>query len=413
MDLVALADSAWKHDGPLVSTRDPGLEVAEVGEGTAFVPSFANVSAVATDDGLVLVDTGGWHLAEKAYEQLRHWSKDPVHTAVFTHGHIDHVFGMERYEADAEAAGAARPRVVAHEAVDARFDRYRLTAGYNGVINQRQFSLPRPTWPTEFRRPDLTYRDRLDLQIGGARFELHHGKGETDDATWVYVPARKTLLTGDMVIWCIPNAGNPQKVQRYPVEWAQALRNMDTLGAELLLPGHGLPIFGAERVHQLLDETATMLESLVEQALSLLNEGARLDELIHSVKPPADLINRAYLRPVYDEPEFVVHNIWRLYGGWYDGNPAHLKPAPDGALALELAGLAGGASTLADRALALAAQGDDASMRLAGHLAEMAAQAAPDDEGVLQARSQVFAARAKVETSLMARGIFAAAARET
>jgi len=24
----------------------------------------------------------------------------------------------------------------------------------------------------------------------------------------------------------------------------------------------------------------------------------------------------------YDDPEFVVHNIWRLYGGWYDGNPA-------------------------------------------------------------------------------------------
>ena len=413
MDLVALADSAWNQDGPLVSTRDPGLEVAEVGDGVGFVPSFANVSAVATDDGLVLVDTGGWHLAEKAYEQLRHWSKDPVHTAVFTHGHIDHVFGMERYEADAEAAGAARPRVVAHEAVDARFDRYVLTSGYNGVINQRQFSLPRPTWPTEFRRPDLTYRDRLDLTIGGEHFELHHDKGETDDATWVYVPARKTLLTGDMVIWCVPNAGNPQKVQRYPVEWAVALRKMDELGAELLLPGHGLPIFGAERVHQLLDETATVLESLVEQALALLNEGARLDELIHSVKAPEHLVNRPYLRAVYDEPEFVVHNIWRLYGGWYDGNPAHLKPAPEGALAVEIAALTGGASALADRAQALAASGDDASLRLAGHLAEMAAQAAPDDEGVLQIRSQVFAARAKVEQSLMSRGIFAAAARES
>ena len=28
----------------------------------------------------------------------------------------------------------------------------------------------------------------------------------------------------------------------------------------------------------------------------------------------------------------IVRNIWRLYGGWYDGNPARLKPAPDEAL---------------------------------------------------------------------------------
>src|SRR2546430_11540937 len=47
--------------------------------------------------------------------------------------------------------------------------------------------------------------------------------------------------------------------------------------------------------------------------------------------------------------EFVVRNVWRLYGGWHDGNPAHLKPAPDAALAAEVAVLAGGPSRLAAR----------------------------------------------------------------
>jgi hypothetical protein len=42
----------------------------------------------------------------------------------------------------------------------------------------------------------------------------------------------------------------------------------------------------------------------------------------------ADLLERPYLRPVYDEPEFVVRTVWRLYGGWYDGNPAHLWEHP-------------------------------------------------------------------------------------
>ena len=47
------------------------------------------------------------------------------------------------------------------------------------------------------------------------------------------------------------------------------------------------------------------------------------------MKPPAHLLERPYLRPVYDEPEFVVRNVYRLYGGWWDGNPANLKPARD------------------------------------------------------------------------------------
>jgi alkyl sulfatase BDS1-like metallo-beta-lactamase superfamily hydrolase len=105
-----------------------------------------------------------------------------------------------------------------------------------------------------------------------------------------------------------------------------------------------------------------------------------------------------------------VRAVWRLYGGWYDGNPAHLKPAPDAALAAELAALAGGAGVLADRAAALAATGD---LRLAGHLAELAAQAAPDDAGVHRVRAAVFAQRAGEELSTMSRGVFSWAADES
>ncbi len=85
-----------------------------------------------------------------------------------------------------------------------------------------------------------------------------------------------------------------------------------------------------------------------------------------------------------------MHNLWRLYGGWYDGNPAHLKPAPDAQLAGELAALAGGAARLAERATELAAQGD---LRLAGHLAELATQAAPDDPALHRVRADVFGQR--------------------
>jgi alkyl sulfatase BDS1-like metallo-beta-lactamase superfamily hydrolase len=185
---------------------------------------------------------------------------------------------------------------------------------------------------------------------------------------------------------------------------------MVALEPELLLPGHGLPIVGRDRVRQALTEGAELLESIVEQTLAMMNAGVRLDDIAHSVQPPAYLLERPYLQPIYDEPEFVVRNIWRQYGGWYDGNPAHLKPAPGAALAGELAALAGGATKLAERARELAAAGD---LPLAGHLAELAAQAEPDDKGVHAVRAEVFSARAREEASTMSKGIYSWAAHES
>ena len=64
--------------------------------------------------------------------------------------------------------------------------------------------------------------------------------------------------------------------------------------------------------------------------------GDTLDEILHRVRIAPELLEKPYLRPVYDEPEFVVRNIWRLYGGWYDGYPENRKPAPAPAFALEV-----------------------------------------------------------------------------
>ncbi|HEV3367508.1 MAG TPA: alkyl sulfatase dimerization domain-containing protein [Acidimicrobiales bacterium] len=434
-DVLAIADRLWRGE---VSTSEihplrPSPGLAEVADGVAFVPSFANVSAVSTDDGLMLVDTGSALMATDVHHILRRWSPGRLNTAVYSHGHIDHVFGVPVWAAESAEAGWPEPVVVAHEALPARFDRYILTAGYNGIINRRQFNIESLQWPTEYRYPDRTYRDRLDLTVGGTSAELHHAKGETDDHTWTWFPHARVLCCGDLFIWASPNAGNPQKVQRYPLEWADALRRMLALfdlpggGPEVLLPGHGYPVIGGDRVRQALGDTAELLESLVEQTLALMNGGARLDEVIHTVKPPHRLMERPYLRPVYDEPEFIVRTVWRLYGGWWDGNPATLKPAPERTLALELADLAGGAGALADRALALIdPAGDragesgpgpsgteDDAMRLAGHLAELAWLAAPDDPGIREARRMVFSRRADAASSTMAHGVFSWAARES
>ncbi len=127
------------------------------------------------------------------------------------------------------------------------------------------------------------------------------------------------------------------------------------------------------------------------------------DEIVNTVRVPADLLERPYLRPTYDEPEFMVRNIWRLYGGWYDANPARLKPAPDAAVAAEVATMAGGSAALARRAAELCEAGE---LRLACQLVEWAAQAAPDDDAVHAVRAEVYRIRRDSELSLMARNIF-------
>jgi alkyl sulfatase BDS1-like metallo-beta-lactamase superfamily hydrolase len=143
-----------------------------------------------------------------------------------------------------------------------------------------------------------------------------------------------------------------------------------------------------------------------------MNEGARLDEILHAVRPPAELADRPYLQPVYDEPEFVVRNVWRLYGGWWDGNPATLKPAPERAVAAEVVGLAG-ADAVSARVDELLETGDEASLRLAGHLAEWLVQADPTSAAATALRHRVFSARVAEERSTMCKGVFGWAARES
>jgi len=283
------------------------------------------------------------------------------------------------------------------------------TAGWNGAINSRQFGagLVNIEWPTEYRMPDVTYRDAVTFERGSLTFELRHARGETDDATWTWVPEKKILHPGDLFIWAVPNAGNPQKVQRYLSDWATALRSMAALEPETMLAGHGLPIFGRDRVVAALTDTADLLDSIESQTIELMNLGKPLDEVIHTVEVPRHLQDKPYLRPVYDHPQFLVRNVWRRYGGWYDGEPDNLLPAPRAQQAREWVALAGGVGPVLDRVRALVAAGD---LRVACHLLEFAVLAEPSSTEAHEVRAEVYRARSDQQESSMARNILAHAA---
>jgi len=406
-------------------------ELSEVADGIAMVESFSHCVALSTDEGLVCFDASGAQSGQAVRDSLRGWSSDRVSHLVYTHGHADHIGGSMFFADD-------HPMVVGHENVAVRMDRYEYTNNWNLLINARQFGgisgdlnlvmtgddvvegrvvvesgkprTGRRFLPAATLRPETTFGDAGELQVSGELIELHHDRGETDDHLWAWLPARKAVMTGDFLIWNFPNAGNPQKVQRYPIEWAAALRKMIAKGPELLLPAHGLPIEGAERIARVLDDVATALETLVAEVVALMNAGANLDTIVHTVRVPEETLAKPYLRPFYDEPEFVVRGIWRQFGGWWDGAASRLKPSPDAHLAATIADLAGGADVLLRRADQAIADGD---VRLACHLADLAGWAAPCDPMIHAGRAAVYLARRKAEPSLMAKGIFAAAARES
>ena len=86
-DILTLADKLWRGETDLeghhpVSGQNLG-NIAEVTEGVAFLPSFANVSAFTTGEGLVLVDTGSAPLAKVVHEQVRSWTAERLDTAVY------------------------------------------------------------------------------------------------------------------------------------------------------------------------------------------------------------------------------------------------------------------------------------------------------------------------------------------
>jgi alkyl sulfatase BDS1-like metallo-beta-lactamase superfamily hydrolase len=400
-------------------------ELSELADDLAIVESFSHCIAFDSGDGLCCFDSSGVHTGRAVVAALKAWRADRVSHLVYTHGHADHVGGSTYFAADA-------PTVIGHENVAKRLDRYDYTNNWNLIINSRQFGgVPgklnlsigeaeggasvdiadaRRFLPATTLRPSQTFDAQHTMAVGDTTIQLRHARGETDDHLWAWLPDRKWIMAGDFVIWNFPNAGNPQKVQRYPLEWAAALHDMIAARPELLVPAHGLPIAGHARIALVLGDIATALEHLVSDVIAMMNQGATLDAIIHTVEVPADTLAKPYLRPLYDEPEFVIRNIWRQFGGWWDGAASRLKPSPDADLATVIAELSGGPAELIRRAQQAVAETD---LRLACHLADLAGWAAPDDPSIHAARAEVYLERRSAEPSLMSKGIFMAAARES
>ena len=297
------------------------VELFEVSKNLAFIKNFGNIAVFKNGSRGLLIDTGMGVSSIQVVEKLKEWGISSIDYVIYTHGHVDHVTGTEYITNSFEG----ETNIIAHKNVTKRFDRYKKTTGYNGIINQRQFGLPSPVFPNDFIYPDITYSDEYEIEFNDSILTLTHGKGETDDATYIYSNKEDALFTGDFFIWSLPNAGNPSKAQRYVGFWGEVLKKMSEYNAEYLFPGHGPLIKGKKTIKEMLLDTSSCLLWIEENVLNLMNKGYTLREIQSEVVFP-DKYLKPYLISTYDDFSFLINSVWRQYGGWYSGIPSELKP---------------------------------------------------------------------------------------
>lgn len=277
-------------------------------------------SWIVTSDGVVLIDPGMYRICTMIKEEIGRETDQQVRYLIYTHGHADHIGG-------AAAFVEGNPKVIAHENVIPRLERYRRTADYIRRINSIQFhfDIPRgryePVYPTE------TYRDEYRFELGGRTFELFHGKGETDDHTLVWIPGLGTVFCGDLLEASFPNLGNPFKVMRYAEEWAVALERALALGPDFAVGGD-LVLTDKDRIKEVFGENIELLRFLQESVAEAANEGKNLEQMVEEIQLPPHLENSPNLRQIYSRREFAVYNIWKRYCGYFDFTPSGLLPRP-------------------------------------------------------------------------------------
>jgi alkyl sulfatase BDS1-like metallo-beta-lactamase superfamily hydrolase len=342
-----------------------------------------NAVLFETDEGLVLVDTGMAPAGPAILNSIKAVSDAPLHTVIYTHGHVDHAYGTW-----ALVENGATPEIVAHEALPDRVRRYmRLRGSIGRYMSQPVEQLPADE--DDFVWPTRTFRDRLELTIGGEVFELVHHRGETDDQLYVWVPGRKAIATADYYQGFLPNAGNGKRVQRYVEEWAVALREMAALEPELLLPAHGAAIEGTREIQEALGVHAEALEYIVAHTLRGLNAGLRQDQVFESLVLPEHLASHPLLNVQYVTPKDISKMVIKQYVGWWDDLPSRWTPAPLEVEARKLVALAGGIEPFVSEARSLI----EHDVKLACHLADWAWLAEPENPMVLALVMEVYRAR--------------------
>ena len=213
----------------------------------------ATFGLVVTGEGAVLIDPGGsWRGAEALRDAIRRVTDQPVVYVINTGGQDHRWLGNGYWQAKGVT-------VIASEA--AVEDQHARSSMQLTALSQL---IGKALEGTEPSFADVTFADRYTLDFGGLTFEIvHPGAAHTPGDSFVWVPQRDTVFTGDIVfVGRILGVGDQSSI----AEWPAAFHAVSETGAAHVVPGHGGP--------------TTMESARADTYDYLMNLRARIGDLI-------------------------------------------------------------------------------------------------------------------------------------
>ena len=225
----------------------------------------SNTTFLITREGVVVVDTRVTPMeADKVLKEIRKQTDLPILYTINTHYHGDHTFGNQVFK-DSKA-------IIAHENVR------KTLFGPSGKAHLDFFkTMDIPGMDeTVITLPNIVFKDRMEIFVGGYNLRLIHARGHTDGDLFIYIQELKTLITGDLVF----NKKIPYMGDAYVEEWIASLNYLGDFDAEIYIPGHGAP--GGKPVFLAMRNYLLSLKGMV---LAQLEEGKSLKETQDVVRP--------------------------------------------------------------------------------------------------------------------------------
>jgi cyclase len=201
----------------------------------------------------------------------------PPSVAANSHWHFDHALGNRQF-AGLPIFGTRRTREIlleTHDALMAELTREPLEKslvefeGRRGAMISKDARDDLEFWIQYHRAllsevadhrlapPDQTFEDRLVLPGSRGAELLSFGRGHTEADAVLFLPSEKILFSGDLaVVGMQPSLGSGD-----PHHWLLVLDQIERLGAERIVPGHG-PVMPAEALRETREYLAGILTAV-------------------------------------------------------------------------------------------------------------------------------------------------------
>ena len=228
----------------LPSAANPVREISRIaGEVYRFRNNAHYSIFVVTGEGIIATDPINKAAAEWLKGELKvRFPGKPVKYLVYSHDHADHISGGEVF--------ADTAVVVAH--ANAR----------TAIIGEK-----RPT-----AVPGVTFTDRLDIDLGGTRLELHYvGRNHSNNSIVMRLPAEKVVFAVDFIP--VNAVGFRDWPDAYLEEWIESLKRVEAMEFDILAPGHGAL---GDKKH--VTAFRGYIEDLRNQVLAAVRAGKTLEE---------------------------------------------------------------------------------------------------------------------------------------